>query len=139
VRGDCGDFHSLSSFLGDLPWSKTFFLHHLQHLWPEAVQVDPLAGDNTAKLHGKNIARMAPFRALALRLPSSARIGHFGHRLWSRLQGMRESKQGAPRRPPGKAFSLYPLTLEEVADKLLATPPSPRRKTPVATKAKSKR
>jgi hypothetical protein len=52
---------------------------------------------------------------------------------------MRESKQGGIRRPAEKPFSLYPRTLEEVADKLLATPPAPRHKTPAATKAKAKR
>jgi hypothetical protein len=43
-------------------------------------------------------------------------------------------KRRAPTRASEKPFSLYPLTLEEIADKLLATPPSPRPKKPAATK-----
>jgi hypothetical protein len=52
---------------------------------------------------------------------------------------MREAKHAGPRRPAEKFFSLYPHTLEEVADRMLATPPSPRQKKPAATKAKRKR
>jgi hypothetical protein len=52
---------------------------------------------------------------------------------------MREPAKHAGTRAAEKPYSLYPLTLEQVADKLLATPPSPRHKTPAATKAKPKR
>jgi hypothetical protein len=52
---------------------------------------------------------------------------------------MKEPGKHAGTGPAEKPFSLYPLTLEEVADKLLATPPAPRQKTPAATKAKPKR
>lgn len=52
---------------------------------------------------------------------------------------MKEPAKHAGTGPAEKPFSLYPLTLEEVADKLLATPPAPRHKTPVTTKAKPKR
>ena|GEM_PF-3858494 len=52
---------------------------------------------------------------------------------------MGESKHAGPRRPAEKPFSLYPLTIEEVADRLLATPPAPRQKKPAAPKAKRKR
>lgn len=47
-------------------------------------------------------------------------------------------KKRAPARVSEKPFSLYPLTLEEIADKLLATPPTPRPKKPAAAKAAGK-